>query len=118
MRQGATSAKLSPDLSTSFEKLNRLFKSARSTRTARRASARAARRPAPAGADERNRQESYLYWLGWTAHNTTSLFNSANAHWGLRGGSTSAACPARRWSAGQLFALIAALLGTRVACAP
>ncbi len=66
-----------PDLTTSFSKLNRLFNIGAYN---------------PGGAEgltgnpaaDRNRQEGYLYWLAWTAQNTNSLFNTADAMGPLR----------------------------------
>ena len=66
-----------PDLTTSLNKLNRLFNIGAFN---------------PGGAEgltgnplrDRNRQEGYLYWLAWTAQNTNSLFNTADAMGPLR----------------------------------
>ena len=66
-----------PDLTVSFDKLNRLFNIGAFN---------------PGGAEgltgnpvvDRNRQEGYLYWLAWTAQNTNSLFNTADAMGPLR----------------------------------
>ncbi len=66
-----------PDLTVSFNKLNRLFNIGAFN---------------PNGAEgltgnplaDRNRQEGYLYWLAWTAQNTNSLFNTADAMGPLR----------------------------------
>jgi phospholipid/cholesterol/gamma-HCH transport system substrate-binding protein len=66
-----------PDLTTSFDKLNRLFNIGAYN---------------PGGAEgltgnpvrDRDRQEGYLYWLAWTAQNTNSLFNTADAMGPLR----------------------------------
>jgi phospholipid/cholesterol/gamma-HCH transport system substrate-binding protein len=70
-------AKAGPDYTTSFGKLNRLFNIGAFN---------------PGGAQgltgnpatDRNRQEGYLYWLAWTATNTNSLFNTADASGPLR----------------------------------
>ena len=77
---GRDLAKSGPDLSTSFEKLNRLFNIGAFNPNGQEGISEGCETTGACTADERNRQESYLYWLGWTAHNTTSLFNSANAH--------------------------------------
>ncbi|HYI37702.1 MAG TPA: hypothetical protein VEX39_13895, partial [Thermoleophilaceae bacterium] len=66
-----------PDLTTSLNKLNRLFNIAAFN---------------PNGAEgltgnpqtDRDRQEGYLYWLAWTAQNTNSLFSTADAMGPLR----------------------------------
>jgi phospholipid/cholesterol/gamma-HCH transport system substrate-binding protein len=67
----------SPDLTTSLNKLNRFFNIGAFN---------------PNGAEgltgnpatDRARQEGYLYWLGWTAQNTVSLFSTANAQGPIR----------------------------------
>lgn len=61
-----------PDLTKTFGELNRLFNIGAYN---------------PGGAQgltgnpqvDRNRQEGYLYWLAWTANNTTSLFSTSDA---------------------------------------
>ncbi len=70
-------AKASPDLTISFNKLNRLFNIGAFN---------------PGGAQgltgnakaDRDRQEGYLYWLGWLGQNTTSLFSTADAQGPVR----------------------------------
>jgi phospholipid/cholesterol/gamma-HCH transport system substrate-binding protein len=70
-------AKATPDLTITFNKLNRLFNIGAYN---------------PGGAEalngdpnhDRNRQEGYLYWLAWTAQNTNSLFSTADASGPLR----------------------------------
>ncbi len=60
-------ATAAPDLTASFKGLNRFFNMGAYN---------------PGGSQgltgnpttDRNRQEGYLYWLGWVAHNTTNLF--------------------------------------------
>jgi phospholipid/cholesterol/gamma-HCH transport system substrate-binding protein len=69
--------KASPDYTTSFSKLNRLFNIGAFN---------------PGGAEgltgdptrDRNRQEGFLYWAGWAATNTNSLFNTADSSGPLR----------------------------------
>ncbi len=66
-----------PDLTISFEKLNRLFNIGAFN---------------PGGAEgltgnakaDAARQEGYLYWLGWLGQNTTSLFSTADAQGVIR----------------------------------
>lgn len=66
-----------PDLTKTFDELNRFFNIAAYN---------------PAGAEgltgnpgqDRARQEGYLYWLGWVAQNTVSLFHTADAQGTLR----------------------------------
>ena len=70
-------AKASPDLRESFFELNRLFNLAAYN---------------PNGAEPLSgdyqrdvaRQEGFLYYLGWVAHNTTSMFATSDAHGPLR----------------------------------
>jgi phospholipid/cholesterol/gamma-HCH transport system substrate-binding protein len=70
-------AKAQPDLVSSFHELNRFFNMAGHN---------------PNGAEpvsgnetqDRNRDEGYLYWLGWVGQNTTSLFNTSDAEGPLR----------------------------------
>jgi phospholipid/cholesterol/gamma-HCH transport system substrate-binding protein len=66
-------AKATPDLKKSFGELNRFFNIGAFN---------------PGGAEgldgksiseQRARQEGYLYWLAWTAHNGASLFSTADA---------------------------------------
>ncbi|HEV2723873.1 MAG TPA: MlaD family protein [Thermoleophilaceae bacterium] len=74
---GGGIAKASPDLTISFNKLNRLFNIGAFN---------------PGGAEaltgnpkvDRDRQEGYLYWLGWLGQNTTSLFSTADAQGPIR----------------------------------
>lgn len=69
--------KASPDLTTSFAKLNRLFNIGAFN---------------PGGAEgltgdptrDRNRQEGFLYWLAWASTNGNSLFSTADASGPLR----------------------------------
>lgn len=66
-----------PDLTVSFDKLNRLLNIGAFN---------------PGGAEgltgnpkaDRDRQEGYLYWLGWLGQNTTSLFSTADAQGPIR----------------------------------
>ena len=66
-----------PALTTSFDKLNRLFNIGAFN---------------PGGAEgltgnpatDQARQEGYLYWLGWTAQNTVSMFSTSDAQGPLR----------------------------------
>ena len=70
-------ARAGPDLTRSFHELNRFFNMGAYN---------------PNGAEpltgnleqDRRRQEGYLYWLGWTAQNTNSLFNTSDANGPLR----------------------------------
>jgi phospholipid/cholesterol/gamma-HCH transport system substrate-binding protein len=102
--------KASPNLTLSFNKLNRLFNIGAYN---------------PGGAEgltgdankDRNRQEGYLYWLAWTAQNTNSLFSTGDAQGPLRrvtlGGINCAI-----FTAGGVPAPVSALLGQAGVCTP
>ena len=74
---GRDVSRAAPDLTISFDKLNRLFNIGAFN---------------PGGAQgltgnprvDRSRQEGYLYWLGWLGQNTTSLFSTADAQGPVR----------------------------------
>ena len=74
---GRDVSRAAPDLTLSFNKLNRLFNIGAFN---------------PGGAQgltgnprvDRSRQEGYLYWLGWLGQNTTSLFSTADAQGPIR----------------------------------
>jgi phospholipid/cholesterol/gamma-HCH transport system substrate-binding protein len=62
-----------PELTTGFEELNRFFNiGAHNPGGAESLSGRPV-------AEQRARQEGFLYWLAWTAQNGTSLFSTADA---------------------------------------
>jgi phospholipid/cholesterol/gamma-HCH transport system substrate-binding protein len=65
-------SKATPDLTTSFEQLNRFFNmGAFNPNGAEGLAGRSV-------AEQRSRQEGFLYWLAWTAQNGTSLFSTAD----------------------------------------
>jgi phospholipid/cholesterol/gamma-HCH transport system substrate-binding protein len=65
-------SKATPDLTTSFEELNRFFNiGAYNPNGAEGLEGKSV-------ADQRSRQEGFLYWLAWTAQNGTSLFSTAD----------------------------------------
>ena len=65
-------SKATPDLTASFEQLNRFFNmGAFNPNGAEGLAGRSV-------ADQRSRQEGFLYWLAWTAQNGTSLFSTAD----------------------------------------
>jgi len=69
--------KANPDLTTSFNKLNRFFNiGAFNPNGAEGLTGDIAR--------DRAREEGNLYWLAWTANNTVSLFSAADAQGPLR----------------------------------
>ena len=65
-------AKATPDLTASFRQLNRFFNmGAYNPR---------GREPVTGNqATDRNRDEGYLFWLGWVSQNTVSLFSTSDA---------------------------------------
>jgi phospholipid/cholesterol/gamma-HCH transport system substrate-binding protein len=66
-----------PDLTSSFHELNRFFDIGAFNPNGRE--------PVTGNAtQDQKRDEGYLYWLGWTAHLTTSLFNSSDAQGPIR----------------------------------
>ena len=91
---GRDLAKGAPDLTTSFEKLNRLFNIGAYNPGGAEGISGGCESTGACTPAERNRNEGYLYWLGWTAQNTVSLFNTGDAHGPLRriflGGATCA----------------------------
>lgn len=101
--------KASPDLTTSFSKVNRLFNiGAFNPNGAEGLTGDIAR--------DRAREEGNLYWLAWTTQNTVSLFSAADAQGPLRriflGG---LGCDAL--TAGGVPPLVVGLLGAGGACA-
>jgi phospholipid/cholesterol/gamma-HCH transport system substrate-binding protein len=65
-------SKATPDLTTSFEQVNRFFNmGAFNPNGAEGLAGRSV-------AEQRSRQEGFLYWLAWTAQNGTSLFSTAD----------------------------------------
>ncbi len=103
-------AKANPDLTTSLRGLNRLFNLGAYN---------------PGGAEglsgnlaqDRARDEGYLYWLAWTAQNTVSLFSTSDAQGPFRrlylGGVNCTTL-----IAGGLPAPVAGLLGSAGVCVP
>jgi phospholipid/cholesterol/gamma-HCH transport system substrate-binding protein len=70
-------AKATPDLAASFHELNRFFNMA--------AYNPKGREPVTGNAaQDRARDEGYLYWLAWVSQNTTSIFNTSDAQGPLR----------------------------------
>ncbi len=65
-------ARATPDLTASFHQLNRFFNMGALNPNGRD--------PVSGNeAQDRNRDEGYLFWLGWVAQNTTSLFSTSDA---------------------------------------
>jgi phospholipid/cholesterol/gamma-HCH transport system substrate-binding protein len=76
-RAGNRLAKAGPDLSATFLGLNRLFNLGAYNKNGSEGLTGNL-------AKDRARDEGYLYWLGWTAQNTDSLFNAGNAQGNFR----------------------------------
>jgi phospholipid/cholesterol/gamma-HCH transport system substrate-binding protein len=70
-------AKAQPDLVASFHELNRFFNMAAYNKNG-------AEPVTGNDAQDKNRDEGYLFWLGWVAQNTTSLFSTSDAQGPLR----------------------------------
>jgi phospholipid/cholesterol/gamma-HCH transport system substrate-binding protein len=70
-------SKAQPDLVSSFHELNRFFNMAAYNKNG-------AEPLAATDAQNKNRDEGYLYWLAWVAQNTTSLFSTSDAQGPLR----------------------------------
>lgn len=83
-------AEAMPDLETAFGELNRLFNMAAFNPNGAE--------PPREGADtkEERRDEGYLYWLGWLAHNTNSLFSTSDASGPFRRANFLATCTTLR----------------------
>jgi phospholipid/cholesterol/gamma-HCH transport system substrate-binding protein len=65
-------ARATPDLTASFHQLNRFFNMGALNPNGRE--------PVSGNeAQDRNRDEGYLFWLGWVAQNTTSIFSTSDA---------------------------------------
>ncbi len=79
-------AKASPDLRESFFELNRLFNML---------SYNPGGRERLAGNDP-DREEGYLFWLGWLGQNTTSVFSTADASGPYRRGTVHLSCSTLR----------------------
>jgi phospholipid/cholesterol/gamma-HCH transport system substrate-binding protein len=70
-------AKATPDLVATFHELNRFFDMAAYNKNGRE--------PVTGNlAQDKARDEGYLYWLAWVSQNTTSLFNTSDAQGPLR----------------------------------
>jgi phospholipid/cholesterol/gamma-HCH transport system substrate-binding protein len=67
----------SPDLTESFEELNRLFNMAAYNKNGAEGLSGDLDRDA-------RREEGYLYWIGWAAHNANMLFSTADASGAFR----------------------------------
>jgi phospholipid/cholesterol/gamma-HCH transport system substrate-binding protein len=72
-------AKASPDLTASFRGLNRLFNIGAYNPGGSEGISEGCEKGGACTAEERARNESYLYWLAWVGQNTTSLFSTADA---------------------------------------
>jgi phospholipid/cholesterol/gamma-HCH transport system substrate-binding protein len=76
-------AKATPDLVASFHELNRFFNMAGHNPKGAEPVANTGN-PVADSATNRARDEGYLFWAGWVAQNTTSLFNTSDASGPLR----------------------------------
>ena len=100
-----------PDLTQSFEKLNRFFNIGAFN---------------PGGAEglsgnltaDRDREEGYLYWLAWAAQDTTGLFATADGQGVFRRVTAGAVNCATFAAATGIAAPVATELGNLGVCAP
>ena len=70
-------AKAGPDLTDALRELNRLFNIGAYNPGGSEGIARSCENAGACTPTERNRNEGYLYWLGWVGQNTVSLFSTA-----------------------------------------
>jgi phospholipid/cholesterol/gamma-HCH transport system substrate-binding protein len=76
-------SKATPDLVASFHELNRFFNMAAHNPKGREPVVSTGN-PAADDAANKARDEGYLFWLGWVAQHTTSLFSTSDAQGPLR----------------------------------
>ncbi len=72
-------AKAMPDLNDAFLEFNRFFNMAAHNPGGAEDISENCHRNGVCTDEERNRNEGYLYWLGWVAQNTNSIFSTADA---------------------------------------
>jgi phospholipid/cholesterol/gamma-HCH transport system substrate-binding protein len=72
-------AKASPDLRESFFELNRFFNLAAYNPGGKETISEACEVDGNCTAEEANRDEGLLHWLGWVSHNSNSLFSTGDA---------------------------------------
>jgi phospholipid/cholesterol/gamma-HCH transport system substrate-binding protein len=72
-------ARAMPDLKDSFYEFNRFFNMAAYNPGGAEDISEECERDGVCTEQERNRNEGYLYWLGWVTQNTNSLFSTADA---------------------------------------
>jgi len=72
-------ARANPDLTTAFRGLNRLFDIGAYNPGGSEGVSEGCEKGGACTPDERARNEGGLYWLGWVAQNTNSLFSTADA---------------------------------------
>jgi phospholipid/cholesterol/gamma-HCH transport system substrate-binding protein len=112
---GGQLAKAAPDLTKTFKGLNRLFNiGAYNQHGAEGLSGNLAQ--------DRARDEGYLYWLGWTAQNTVSMFSTSDANGPFRriylGGLNCSSVTSVLPAADPLAGPIADALGDAGVCLP
>jgi phospholipid/cholesterol/gamma-HCH transport system substrate-binding protein len=74
------------------------------------------------GPDVKNRQEGYLFWIAWAAHQGLELFSTGDAHGPFRTVFTAGTCQTLQYMADQtpldeLLYNLTPLLSTQGACA-
>ena len=80
LRPAATNLRRAmPDLTDAFLEFNRFFNMAAHNPGGREDISEACHRDGVCTKAEKDRNEGYLYWLGWVAQNTVSIFSTADA---------------------------------------
>jgi phospholipid/cholesterol/gamma-HCH transport system substrate-binding protein len=104
-------ARAAPDLTVAFGELNRFFNALSfnpaGAGEANRANPQTGNSEAP-GSGERD--EGYLFWLGWVANNTVSLFSTSDAEGTLRRASPAIDCTTARLLGGSEVGQLCLLL--------
>jgi phospholipid/cholesterol/gamma-HCH transport system substrate-binding protein len=72
-------SKAGPDITSTFLELNRLFNMAAFNPGGNESISGGCETNGSCSAGERNRNEGYLFWLAWVAHNTTSIFSTRDS---------------------------------------
>jgi phospholipid/cholesterol/gamma-HCH transport system substrate-binding protein len=77
-------ARAIPDLNGAFRELNRFFNIGAYNPGGRQSISESCEKDGNCSQQELNRDEGYLYWLGWVVENTNSLFSTSDAEGPIR----------------------------------
>ncbi|HEY2603793.1 MAG TPA: MlaD family protein [Thermoleophilaceae bacterium] len=77
-------ARAIPDLDSSFHELNRFFNIGAYNQAGKQGISSGCENQGSCSSAELNRKQPYLYWLGWLAQNSNSLFSTSDAEGPLR----------------------------------